>query len=326
LTDPLLSVRDLNVRFNVGDHTVHAVRDVSLSVGSGERLGLVGESGCGKTTTLFAIMGLLPPTASVSGRILLGGVDILAQGEASVRAHRWKDIAIVFQGAMNALNPVLTIGKQISEVLEEHQIARGRAARLRARELLDLVQLPAGTVNSYPHELSGGMRQRAVIAMALSCEPQVILADEPTTALDVMIQAQVLQLLLRTSSALGIAIVLVTHDLALVAQTCRRAAVMYAGTLVEEGSLDQLFRAPAHPYTRLLFAATPDLETLQPRISIPGVPPRLDQPLIGCPFHPRCPSAFERCTERAPALLEISSGQRAACHLNDVPVMERRRS
>jgi oligopeptide/dipeptide ABC transporter ATP-binding protein len=234
-----------------------------------------------------------------------------------MRAHRWNDVAMVFQGAMNAFNPVRTIGSQIVEPMELHDVARGRAARTRAGELLELVGIAAGRADRYPHEFSGGMRQRAAIAMALACEPRVLLADEPTTALDVMVQAQILELLVRLTEELGLALVLVTHDLPLVAQTCPRAAVMYAGQIAELGSTDELYHAPRHPYTRLLFSATPALEEQDEAvISIPGAPPRLDHELIGCPFAPRCDRAFEPCPVEDPPLLAVGERHVAACHLN----------
>src|SRR5919206_4120901 len=295
----LLAVEDLNVWFDLpNDSELHAVQGVSVAVDAGERLGLVGESGCGKTTTALAIMGLLPPTASVAGRVLLDGKDLLGAGEASVRPHRWVDVAIVFQGAMNALNPVRTIGSQIVEALELHRRAVGAAARARTGELLESVGIPAERAARFPHELSGGMRQRAAIAMALACTPKVLIADEPTTALDVMVQAQILELLDGLCRDFGLALVLVTHDLPVVAQLCDRAAVMYAGEIVEEGPVERLYHSPRHPYTRLLFAATPDLaDDGAPVASIPGAPPRLDLPLVGFSFRPRFDLAFVRCAE-----------------------------
>jgi oligopeptide/dipeptide ABC transporter ATP-binding protein len=317
VTAPLLQVEDLHVWFDLADGgELHAVQGVDLSLEPGERLGLVCESGCGKTTTALAIMGLLPPNASVSGRIVLEGEDILAGGEPAFRPHRWVDVAIVFQGAMNALNPVRTIGEQIVESLQIHGRAKGATARARTSELLEAVGIPAGRAARYPHELSGGMRQRAAIAMALSCDPKVLIADEPTTALDVMVQAQILELLDALCRDFGLALVLVTHDLPVVAQLCDRCAVMYAGEIVERGPLDALYHAPGHPYSRMLFAASPDLAGLDdPVLSIPGAPPRLDRPIDGCPFRPRCDSAFDACTVR-PSLEPVASGHDAACHLN----------
>ncbi len=318
MSAPLLRVEDLHVWFDLAEGgELHAVQGVGLSLEPGERLGLVGESGCGKTTTALAIMGLLPPSASVSGRVLIDGTDILSGGEAAMRPHRWVDVAIVFQGAMNALNPVRTIGEQIVESLELHNRARGTAARSRTAELLEAVGIPAGRAARYPHELSGGMRQRAAIAMALSCDPRVLIADEPTTALDVMVQAQILELLDALCRDFGLALVLVTHDLPVVAQLCDRCAVMYAGEIVERGPLDLLYHSPGHPYSRMLFAASPDLAGLdEPVLSIPGAPPRLDRPIDGCPFRPRCDSAFAACVER-PSLQEVAEDHAAACHLND---------
>ncbi|MGH3022873.1 MAG: ABC transporter ATP-binding protein [Gaiellaceae bacterium] len=316
----LLEVQDLHVWFDLADGgELHAVQGVGFELDVGERFGLVGESGSGKTTTILALMGLLPATASVSGQVLLDGENVLARGERSVAPHRWRDVAMVFQGAMNAFNPVKRIGEQIAEPMELHEVAEGRAARRQVGELLERVGIPAARADRYPHEFSGGMRQRAAIAMALACKPKVLLADEPTTALDVMVQAQILQLLVALADDFGLALVLVTHDLPIVAQVCDRAAVMYAGEIVESGPTDALYHTPRHPYTRLLFAATPDLYGEEGVVSIPGVPPRLDRPLVGCPFRPRCDSAFTRCVDDRPALKTVAAAQTAACHLNDVP-------
>ena len=316
---PLLEVRDLHVWFDLPNHgELHAVQGVSLTLDPGERVGLVGESGCGKTTTILALMGLLPPSASVAGEVLLDGVNIMAGAERTIRPHRWRDVAMVFQGAMNALNPVKTVGAQIVEPMQLHGVAEGSEARRRAEELLDLVGIAPSAAERYPHEFSGGMRQRAAIAMALACDPRVLLADEPTTALDVMVQAQILELLVGLTKDLRLALLLVTHDLPVVAQTCERAAVMYAGEIAESGGLDGLFHDPRHPYTRLLFAATPDLFGGGAVVSIPGSPPRLDREIVGCPFRERCDRAFDRCGTERPALQELSPERRAACHLNDV--------
>jgi len=311
-----LAVEDLHVWFDLpGGRELHAVQGIDLALAPGERLGLVGESGCGKTTAILAMMGLLPPSASVAGRVLLDGVDILAGGDRTMRPHRWTDIAMVFQGAMNAFDPVKTVGSQITEPLERAGIASGRAARTRTGELLELVGISAERQDRYPHEFSGGMRQRAAIAMALACEPKVLLADEPTTALDVMVQAQILELLVRLTDELGLAMVLVTHDLPLVSQACTRAAVMYAGRIAETGTTRELHHAPLHPYTRMLFQATPDLHGTGAVRSIPGAPPRLDEPTVGCPFSPRCDRAFAPCATTRPPLRTAEPGHLAHCHL-----------
>ena len=317
---PVLSVEGLEVWFDVPGGELHAVQGVGFDLYPGERMGLVGESGCGKTTTILALMGLMPPSASVAGRVLLDGQDVLAKGEESISPHRWRDVAMVFQGAMNAFNPVKTVGSQIVEPMELHGVASGRAARNQAAELLEMVGISGTRADRYPHEFSGGMRQRAAIAMALACNPKVLLADEPTTALDVMVQAQILELLVRLTEDLGLAMILVTHDLPVVAQVCRRAAVMYAGKIAESGPIETLFHDPRHPYTRMLFQATPDLHGDDEVTSIPGAPPRLDREVLGCPFHPRCDSAFSRCPQEEPRLREVADNHTAACHLNDVPM------
>jgi peptide/nickel transport system ATP-binding protein len=310
----LLEVRDLHVWFEPPHAApVHAVQGVSFDLAAGERFGLVGESGCGKTTTILALMGLLPPNASLAGQVRMGGTNILAGGEDSVRPYRWKDIAMVFQGAMNALNPVKKVGWQIAEPMAYHGVAEGKAALKRAGELLELVGIPARAAERYPHEFSGGMRQRASIAMALACDPKILLADEPTTALDVMVQAQILELLRRLSDDLGLGVVLVTHDLPVVAQMCSRAAVMYAGEIAETGPMETLYHDQKHPYTRMLFAATPDLYGDEQVTSIPGAPPRLDRDLTGCPFRPRCDVPMERCEHEHPPLLQLGGRHLAAC-------------
>ncbi|MGZ8565497.1 MAG: ABC transporter ATP-binding protein [Actinomycetota bacterium] len=314
----LLEVRNLHVWFDLGDgEELHAVQGVSFGLEGGDRMGLVGESGCGKTTTILALMGLLPPSASVAGEVLFEGEDLMAEGESSAQPHRWKDIAMVFQGAMNAFNPVRTVEAQIVEPMQFHGVAEGADARRAAGELLEMVGIAASAGSRYPHEFSGGMRQRAALAMALSCRPKVLLADEPTTALDVMVQAQILELLGTLAREMNLALVLVTHDLPVVAQMCERAAVMYAGQIAETGPMDALFHAPQHPYTRMLFAATPDLNGKDEVLSIPGAPPRLDREIAGCPFRPRCDRAFDRCASEHPDLIVVEADHTAACHLND---------
>src|SRR5258706_9146750 len=281
----LLEVRDLHVWFGLPHGAeLHAVQGVSFLLDAGERFGLVGESGCGKTTSILALMGLLPPSASVAGEVLLHGESILAGGEDSVRPHRWNDIAMVFQAAMNALNPVKRVAWQIAGPMGLHGIASDARARKMPRDLLAMVGIPRPAGNRFPHEFSGGMRQRAAIAMALACQPKILLADEPTTALDVMVQAQILELLVGLTDDLGLTLLLVTHDLPVIAQVCERAAVMYAGEIVESGPVDTLFHEPRHPYTRPLFAAPPDLYRDENEICIPGGPPRLDGPRAGAPF------------------------------------------
>jgi peptide/nickel transport system ATP-binding protein len=315
---PVLRVEDLHVWFELGEgHELHAVRGIDFELRAGERFGLVGESGCGKTTSILAIMGLLPSTASIAGRVVLDGEDIIRDGEETIRPHRWRDVAMVFQGAMNAFNPVRTIGEQIAEPMALHGTATGRAARQQVRNLLEMVGIAGDRADRFPHEFSGGMRQRAAIAMALACRPKVLLADEPTTALDVMVQAQILELLVQLTDDLGLALVLVTHDLPVVAQVCNRAAVMYAGEIAETGPTEALFHDPRHPYTSRLFSATPDLFGEGDVLSIPGAPPRLDRRLTGCPFAPRCDRRFEPCPAVTPRRLEVGPGHVAACHLND---------
>jgi peptide/nickel transport system ATP-binding protein len=323
VSQPVLRVEDLHVWFDLSSgRELHAVQGVSFELRPGERMGLVGESGCGKTTTILAIMGLLPGSASVAGKVFLDGENILEKGEETVSPHRWRDISMVFQGAMNAFNPVKTVGEQIAEPMELHGTATGKQAKSQVRELLELVGISGSRADRYPHEFSGGMRQRAAIALSLACEPKVLLADEPTTALDVMVQAQILELLVRLTRDLGLSMILVTHDLPVVAQVCDRAAVMYAGEIAEMGEMSTIYHDPRHPYTRMLFAATPDLFGDEDVKSIPGAPPRLDRELVGCPFAPRCDSTFAPCTVTHPRRLEVGPGHEAICHLNDPLVIE----
>jgi len=314
VTAPLLEVRDLGVDFDIGRGQLHAVRGVSFTLHARDRLGIVGESGCGKSTVVLAMMGLLPPNAEASGQILLNGVDILAGGDSSMRPHRWCDISMVFQGAMNAFNPVRTVGDQIAEPIRMHRKASRRDADRRVAELLDMVGIPAARAARYPHEFSGGMRQRAALAMALACGPKVLLADEPTTALDVIVQAEILQLLRRVSDDLGVALVFISHDLPAVAQVTERVAVMYAGRVVEEAPVARLLTAPRHPYTAALLAAIPRPRTASTVRSIPGEPPRLDTAVIGCAFAPRCPSAADVCRITEPATI-FDGDSVVACHL-----------
>lgn len=311
---PIIALRDVNVWFSAEDKTVQPVQGVSLELRPGECFGLAGESGCGKTTVLLSMMGLLPRNATVSGEVLIQGEDIFGGFGDSARPYRWRTVAMVFQGAMNALNPVRRVLSQIVEPMEVWGTARGAAARSRALDLLALVGLSAETASLYPHEMSGGMRQRAAIAMSLACEPKVLLADEPTTALDVMVQAQILEILRNLSVELGLSLVLVTHDLPLIAEICDRTAVMYGGRVVEEGPVDELLSTPGHPYTRMLFASVPKLTSTADELrSIPGSPPRPDETTKGCSFAPRCDCRVDVCDEETPELCQVAPGHTVAC-------------
>ncbi|WP_336323833.1 ABC transporter ATP-binding protein [Streptomyces lavendofoliae] len=311
----LLTIRDLRVTYGTG---TAAVRGVDLTVAAGRRLGVAGESGCGKSTLALALLRLLPPTARLTGEILLDGEDVLTMKWGRLRAVRWAGASIVFQGAMHSLNAVHRIGDQIAEPLLVHRRVTPGAARERAGTLLEQVGLPAARACAYPHELSGGQRQRVMIAMALACEPRLIVADEPTTALDVMIQAQVLRLLERLVTEQDISLVMISHDLSVLADTCDRLAVMYAGRIVEEGPARDVYDAARHPYGRALSAAFPRIgdpaSRLAPR-GLPGDPPDPAALPPGCTFHPRCPVALPTCASQDPPLAPAAPGHRAACVL-----------
>ncbi|NPV56578.1 MAG: ABC transporter ATP-binding protein [Anaerolineae bacterium] len=297
---------------------LHAVEDVSFQLRSGKMLGLVGESGCGKTTLALALMRLLPAAGRiVGGEVIFHGRDLLDLSEREMERVRWQEIAIVFQGAMNALNPVMTVGRQIAEAIRAHNpLFTAEQTRQRVAELFDLVGIAPERADQYPFQFSGGMRQRVMIAMSLACSPSILVADEPTTALDVMIQAQILELLEALRDRLGLAVVLVTHDLGVVAELCDDVLVMYGGVTAEYASVDRLYNHPAHPYTRSLLAAFPNLANLADRLSsIPGYPPRLDDLPPGCRFAPRCPQAFERCWQEQPHLRQVERGHAASCFL-----------
>ena len=313
---PLLQLEDLSVTFTTARGAVRAVDSVSLSVGAGEIVGLVGESGSGKSVTLRAVTRLLGSNARISGRALWRGGDLLAMKEKSLRGLRGREIAMIFQEPMTALNPVLTIGRQIDESLAAHSAMDGAQRRARARELLDLVGIASGAqrLGDYPHQFSGGMRQRAMIAIALAAEPKLLLADEPTTALDVTIQDQILRLLSGLTRDLGMAMVLVTHDLGVVAQTCERVCVMYAGRIVEAAPAAELFARPRHAYTHALLRSMPDGgPARQPLTPIPGQPPRAGEAGAGCAFTPRCAFADARCAAQTPPMLDYAPGHSAAC-------------
>jgi peptide/nickel transport system ATP-binding protein len=315
---PLLQIRHLSTNFVNDEGVFRAVEDLSFGLRQGQSMGLVGESGCGKTTAMLSLLRLLPAAGRiVSGEVVLGGQDLLSLNEAEMRAVRWRRLSMIFQGAMNALNPVRTVGDQIAEALVVHDLAPSLgAAQPRVEELLELVGIAGERRTQFPHQYSGGMRQRAMIAMALACSPEVVIADEPTTALDVMIQAQILELLQRLQRELGLAFILVTHDLSVVAEVCDHVLVMYGGVMAEYGDVDMIFNVPLHPYTRLLLEAFPDLSRPEGRlISIPGYPPRLNDLPPGCRFSPRCPQAVARCQVEPPGVREIRPGHWATCHL-----------
>lgn len=317
---PLLTIRDLKTYFETRNGTVKAVDGVDLSVNRGDTLGVVGESGCGKTVLALTIIRLIPipPGKIVSGNIIFNNVDLLQLPEDEMRGMRGNDISMIFQEPMTSLNPVLKIGDQVAEVIQLHRDISKHDALERAVEMLRLVGMPSPQerIRDYPHQMSGGMRQRVMIAMAIACNPKIVIGDEPTTALDVMVQAQVLQLLenLRRERQMGL--ILITHDLSVVGETCDRVAVMYAGQIVEDGPTEKVFSDPAHPYTRALIAAFPNIEGERNLASsIPGNPPNLLYPPGGCRFHQRCSEAKAGCRDIEPAITELAPGHRACCHL-----------
>jgi peptide/nickel transport system ATP-binding protein/oligopeptide transport system ATP-binding protein len=314
---PILDVRDLRVELPLTRGTVHAVGGASFRVEPGQALGLVGESGCGKSMTLRAILGLLPQPGHITGgEIVFEGEDLVTADPARLRDVRGARIGIIFQEPMTALNPVMRVGDQIAEGPMVHLHQSRSQARATALDLMRKVGIPdpARRTQAYPHELSGGMRQRVMIAIALSCAPQLILCDEPTTALDVTIQDQILKLLAAMRRDLGVSVVFVTHDLAVVAQTCDRIAVMYAGQVVETGTVDEVFRAPRHPYTLGLLRSVPRFDVVRQSLdSIPGQPPDLVMPPAGCRFHPRCKFARDDCIEGEFPLRPLAPGRATAC-------------
>jgi peptide/nickel transport system ATP-binding protein len=321
MSEPMLSVRDLHVTYHGHSGNVPAVRGVSFDLAKGDSLGLAGESGCGKSTMANAILRLLPAGTEVSGEIILDGKDVLSLSPGGLRAARWTAGAIVFQGALHALNPVQTVGDQIAEPMLLHKTAANEdAAKRKVAELLGSVGLSAARADSYPHQLSGGQRQRVLIAMALACDPYLLIADEPTTALDLMVQAQVLALLDDLKQERELTLMFITHDLSVLTYACERLAVMYAGRIVEEGPSWEVFDYAAHPYTRALAAAFPTIGDMTSRMAPSGLggdPPTPGDLPGGCPFHPRCPLAHEACLPAEPDLRDAGSGtgKRAACVL-----------
>jgi peptide/nickel transport system ATP-binding protein len=309
---PVLEIRSLSVDYG----PLRAVHDVSLSLAAGEVLGLAGESGSGKSTLAYAATRLLqPPGRVAAGSVLFKGRDLLGMSEPQLRELRWDSIAIVFQGAMNALNPVLSVGAQIDDVLLAHRRALSRSERReRARSLLSLVGIPVDRLSSYPHQLSGGMRQRVMIATALALEPEVVIMDEPTTALDVVVQRQILGQMMRLRETLGFSVVFITHDISLLVEFSDRIAIMYGGRVVEEAPAAEIYRAAAHPYSQGLLSSFPALRGPRRELrGIPGSPPDLRSMPSGCPFHPRCPHAMDVCGERMPSLEPVEERRRVAC-------------
>ncbi|MDY7100376.1 MAG: ABC transporter ATP-binding protein [Actinomycetota bacterium] len=327
MADPLLSVRDLSVSFPTDDGLVEAVRDVSFDIAPGEVLSVVGESGSGKSVSALAVMRLHPKRTRISGEILYDGRNLLSLSDREMRRIRGGQIAMIFQDPMTALNPVFTVGDQIVETLRVHQNLAKSAAYKRAAELLDLVGVPepGRRVHQYPHEFSGGMRQRAMIAIAIANDPKILIADEPTTALDVTIQAQVMEVLADVQKETGAAILLITHDLGLVAGTADRVQVMYGGRIFERGTTDDIFYKSANPYTRALLASIPRLDAEVDRLDpIPGAPPSVMNRPRGCSFRPRCDHAVPLCRQQEPDLLPVSNGvTESRCHLaSELPAIQ----
>ncbi len=320
MSTPLLEIENLTTAFATSRGVATAVDSVNLTTVQGETLGIVGESGCGKTVLALSIMGLVPdpPGRVVDGRVLFKGRDLLRMAEPELRQVRGNDMAMIFQEPMTSLNPVFRVGEQIAEAVRLHRRASRSEAMERAVEMLDMVGIPVPAIRakSYPHELSGGMRQRVMIAMALSCDPELLLADEPTTALDVTIQAQILDLLIELRERTGAAQMLITHDLGVVARMCHRAVVMYAGQVVEQGLVDELFKEPLHPYTQGLMASLPRPGAREALTPIPGIVPSIFSLPQGCRFQPRCARAFAKCSQ-APPLFDLGGGRLARCWLHE---------
>ncbi|SES96002.1 peptide/nickel transport system ATP-binding protein [Natronincola peptidivorans] len=316
--EKLLEIKDLTIHYVTDDGTVRAVENMSLEIGKGETLGLVGETGAGKTTTALGIMQLIPnpPGKIISGEIIYEGENLIGKSPAELRKIRGNNISMIFQDPMTSLNPVMTVGEQIAEVIKLHQKVNATEAVLKAQEMLETVGIPGERHKEYPHQFSGGMRQRVVIAIALACNPNLLIADEPTTALDVTIQAQVLTLMKKLKEEFETSMIMITHDLGIVAEICDKVAIMYAGNVVEYTDVESLFTSPKHPYTIGLFNSIPnieeDMEALQP---IKGLMPDPTDLPSGCPFHPRCPKATAVCSERQPAPIEVAEGHFVSCHL-----------
>jgi len=327
MSGTVLSLRDLRVTYRTQGGGVPAVRGVDLDIGTGEVVGLAGESGCGKSTIAAAILRLLPAGTTTEGEILLNGEDVLKMTASKLRAVRWAGASIIFQGAMHSLNPVRRIGDQIAEAILVHNQANEREARVRVGALLEQVGLPPRRIDDYPHELSGGQKQRVMIAMALACNPSLVIADEPTTALDVMVQAQVLKLLKELQHDLGLSMIFITHDLSVLVEVSNRLAIMYAGKIIEDGPADLVFHHAAHPYTKALAAAFPEIGDLRFRrkpSGLGGDPPDPQNVPSGCAFHPRCPERVDGvCEGIEPELWVAGENSHAACvHVSGAPAFE----
>ena len=315
----LLEIKELTTYYETMRGYVKAVEKASFNVEKGEGVGLAGESGCGKTTVALSILRLLPPNGKIMhGQILYKGKDLVRMDEKTLRKKiRWKEISLIFQGAMNALNPVYKISDQIIEAIRTHEPnINKREAKERVKKLFELVGIDPSRVDNYPHEFSGGMRQRAMIAMALACNPSLVIADEPGTALDVIVQAQVLKLMRDLKEKLNLSLILITHDLSIISEVCEKMVVMYAGQVVEAGDIITMFKKPLHPYTQGLIRAFPSIKEKKRKMSsIPGMPPDLLNPPSGCRFRLRCKYAMDICEREAPQLIEVSKGHVVACHL-----------
>jgi len=318
---PLIAVQELTTHYSTQRGPVHAVENISFSLEEGEAMGLAGESGCGKTTAALSLLRILPFNGSIlHGKILFKGQDLVTMSENDLRSQiRWKGISLIFQGAMNALNPVYRVEDQIIEAIKVHEPrVKKKEARKRVAQLFELVGLNPSRASNYPHEFSGGMRQRAMIAMALACNPSVLIADEPGTALDVIVQAQVLKLMSELRKRLNLAIVMISHDLSIISETCDKLAIMYAGKIVELGDIYSMFKEPLHPYTQGLIDAFPNIKEQRRKMySIPGSPPNLLNPPTGCRFHPRCKYAMDICRKEEPQVKDMGKGHYVACFLHN---------
>jgi peptide/nickel transport system ATP-binding protein len=314
---PVLDVRNLSTYFFTRSGTLKAVNGISFCLEAGDALGLAGESASGKTTTALSIMRLIrPPGRIVEGKILFNDYDLIQAPLEKIREIRWKEISIIFQGAMNALNPVMSVGDQIAESIVAHESHAKQDVTDRVSKLLRLVGIDESRYKSYPHELSGGMKQRVMIAMSLSLDPKVVIADEPTTALDVIVQAQILKKIKEIQQKRNLSMILITHDLSIIANVCNRVAIMYAGKIVESGPVKAIFKNPMHPYTKGLLNSVPSLEgDKRNLVSIPGSPPDLTNPPRGCSFVPRCACNKERCVKEEPCMCEVEAQHFVACHL-----------